>query len=121
MRIWPFNRESAEEKRQKEILNQLRNIMSAIKDYADRVNAKFDDIEAATTALGNAIGGIADDVAFLKETIEKLQNSPGTITPEDQALLDAAEARAGTAATNLGALKTVADQLNAATERPATP
>jgi hypothetical protein len=44
------------------------------------------------------------DVAFLKKTIEDLQNSSGGISPEDQALLDAAEARIGTIAEKLVAL-----------------
>lgn len=38
--------------------------------------------------LAAAIDGIAADVASLNAKIEELQNTPGTITPEDQALLD---------------------------------
>jgi len=95
--------------------------MSAISDYTARVNAKFDSISELATALGTALGGIADDVLFLKAKIEEIQNNPGPITPADQALLDASEERLGTLVTNLGALKTAAEQLNAATQRPTPP
>lgn len=84
-----------------------KHIMSAISDYAGRVNTAFDKI-------GTAVDGLVDDVAFLKEKIEELQNTAGQITPEDQALLDALEARVGTTATALEAL-------DAATARPPTP
>lgn len=95
--------------------------MSAISDYTARVNAKFDSIGELAAALGTALGGIADDVLFLKEKIEEIQNNPGPISPADQALLDASEERLSTLVTNLGALNTAAEQLNAATERPAPP
>ncbi len=61
--------------------------MSAISDYAEKVNAAFDSI-------ATSIDGVVADVAGLKKVIEDLQNSPGTITPEDQKLLDDALARA---------------------------
>lgn len=57
-----------------------------IQAYVDAVNASYDE-------LGTGLDGITDDVAFLKETIDKLQNNPGPISAEDQALLDAAQAR----------------------------
>jgi len=79
----------------------------AIQAYADAVNAQFDVIEPA-------VDGVADDVAFLKEKIDALQNTPGTLTPEDQALLDAIQSRIGTLATRVTAL-------DAATSRPTPP
>lgn len=82
-------------------------IMSALSDYVGRVNTAFDK-------LGTAVDGIAADVAFLKAKIEELQNNPGPITPEDQALLDALEARANT-------LSDKAAALDAATEQPPPP
>lgn len=93
------------------ILNRLaemeKRIMSAISDYAGRVSTAFDKISTA-------VDGVVDDVAFLKEEIVKLQNSPGPITPEDQATLDGLEARANTTVAALEAL-------DAATARPPTP
>lgn len=79
----------------------------AIQAYANAVNAQFDVIEPA-------VDGVVDDVAFLKETIEKLQNTPGPISTEDQALLDALQSRIGTLATRVTAL-------DAATSRPTPP
>lgn len=71
--------------------------MSALSDYVGRVNTAFDKIDTAVT-------GVADDVAFLKKTIEEMQNNPGPISPADQALLDALEARVATVADKLTAL-----------------
>jgi len=76
--------------------------MSAISDFSDRVSAKFD-------AIGTSVDGVVADVAFLKAKIEELQNSPGTITPADQALLDALEARVGTLSTKVADLDAATD------------
>lgn len=72
-------------------------IMSAISDFAARQSAFNDRIDAAIT-------GLQGDVKFLQDTIDKLQNTPGTITPEDQALLDQIDQRADAVATKLEAL-----------------
>lgn len=82
-------------------------IMEAIQSFATRVNAKLDEVNAG-------VDDIALDIAWLKSEIEKLQNSPGTLTPEDQATLDGIEAR-------LGGTATKATELAAATEVPVTP
>lgn len=96
-------------------------IMSKISDYTTAVNAKFDEIDSGLETSNTKLTGITDDVAFLKETIEKLQSNPGPITPEDQALLDAAQARVNGAATKIAAFKTALEALDAATERPIEP
>lgn len=83
------------------------NIMSAISDFNAKVSASFDK-------LGTAVDGVVADVAFLKDQIAKLQNSPGTITPEDQATLDALQARAD-------ALSAKVSDLDAATDSSAVP
>lgn len=95
--------------------------MSAISDYAASVNAAFDSISTQTDGLVNSIAGVAADVTFLKDTIDKLQNSPGTITPEDQALLDASQARAAGLATKLTDLAASAKGLDDSTTPPPTP
>lgn len=74
-----------------------RNIMSAISDFATKQNAFNDRVDAAVT-------GLTEDVQTLNDKITELQNSPGGITPEDQALLDAIEARSASIATKLEAL-----------------
>jgi hypothetical protein len=92
----------------KKDLNKLKEqIMSAISDFGDRVNAKFDEI-------GTKVDGVVADVAFLKEEIRKLQENPGPITPADQSILDGVEAR-------LVGLTTRVAELDAATEQPPVP
>jgi hypothetical protein len=69
-------------------LTNLQNmIMSAISEFAGR-QAAFND------RIDTAIANVQADVAVLQETITRLQNTPGAITPEDQALLDSIETRA---------------------------
>lgn len=62
-------------------------IMSAISEFATKQNAHNDKIDTA-------VSGLQGDVQTLTDTIKKLQESAGQITPEDQALLDAIDARA---------------------------
>jgi len=62
--------------------------MSAISDYAARVETSFARMTAAVQAIGA-------DVAWLKAKIEELQTTPGPISPEDQAILDQMETRVG--------------------------
>lgn len=82
-------------------------LMATIKEFSDKVNASFDKV-------GLAVDGVMGDVQWLKDKITELQNSPGAITPEDQALLDAIEDRANQ-------LVTKVETLDAATEHPPTP
>lgn len=60
--------------------------MTAIQDFSAKVDAAFDKI-------GVSVDGIAADIQFLKDKIAELQSNPGPISPEDQALLDALEAK----------------------------
>lgn len=82
-------------------------VMSQISDYSDRVNAKLD-------SLATSVDGVVADVASLKKKIDDLQNSPGTITPEDQKLLDDIQSRVTSLADKV---KT----LDEATESPVEP
>ncbi len=86
------------------------------KEYNDRDDAAMEKLIAASTNL-------AADVKFLKDTITKLQNSAGQVTPEDQALIDQLDARAGTAATKFDALTKSLNELDEQTppEVPPTP
>lgn len=72
-------------------------IMSKISEFMDK-------LEAHNTKQEAAIEDIAGDVKFLTDKIVELQNSPGTITPEDQARLDAMESRAAATTAKLEAL-----------------
>ena len=71
--------------------------MSAISDFAAKQLA-FND------RMNNAIAGLVGDVATLNAKIEELQNSAGTITPEDQALLNELEVAGDVMAAKLEAL-----------------
>lgn len=82
-------------------------LMSAISDYAAKVNAAFDSI-------GASVDGVVADVASLKKKIDDLQNSSGAITPEDQKLLDDIQSRATALADKVKAL-------DEATESPVEP
>lgn len=75
-------------------------IMASIAEYSAAVNASFDQISTS-------VDGVAADVTALKKKIDELQNSPGGITPADQALLDDIQAKAGALAAKV---KTLDDQ-----------
>lgn len=72
-------------------------LMSAISEFAAKQTA-FNDRQDA------AVSGLTQDVTELKDEILKLQNTPGNVTPEDQALLDSIQARAEAITTKLEAL-----------------
>jgi len=58
------------------------------------------------TEIDTAVNGITGDVSNLKAQLEAIQNSPGTLSPEDQASLDAALASVGALS---GKVKTLDD------------
>lgn len=74
-----------------------KRIMSKISEFADAV-------EAHNSAVDAAVQGLTDDIANLNKQITDLQNSAGTITPEDQARLDAIQARSQSVADKLASL-----------------
>ncbi len=74
-----------------------RTIMSAISDFAAKQKA-FNDRQ------DTAVSGLTADVEALNKKIEELQNSPGAITPEDQALLNDLETRGDAITAKLEAL-----------------
>ena len=65
--------------------DQIGNIMSAISDFVTKQKT-FND------AISAGIDDISDDIKGLNAKIDALQNSAGTITPEDQASLDELQA-----------------------------
>ena len=72
-------------------------LMSKISEFAQAQNA-FND------RLDTAIQGLTGDLAELSRQIAVLQESQGQITPEDQATLDALQARAAAMTAKLEAL-----------------
>lgn len=79
------------------LLRRMERLMSKISDFAAAMNAFTDRQDAAVNA-------IVADVTWLKDKIDQLQNTPGEVSPEDQALLDAIQARAGAMADKVDAL-----------------
>lgn len=61
----------------------------ALQKYVTDVNSYLDRAD-------KAMDGVKGDVNFIKAELDKIQNSPGTLSPEDQASLDAALQRMGT-------------------------
>lgn len=110
-------------------------IMSKITEFADSVSTAFDEIgtasEETVTALKgvtDSLAGVSGDVKSLKETIDKLQNTPGVPGPEDQAALDNIQNRVNTLVAKVqaarDATKGAADAaaaLDALTENVPTP
>jgi archaellum component FlaC len=107
------------DKIKQELDKAIKQIMSAISIYVDKVNAFHQEIGADIDSINANIQGVSDDVAGLKKIIEQLQNNPGPITPEDQALLDTAETQVGALATKLAASSLALKALDEAT--PPTP
>lgn len=68
-----------------------------ISDFAVKQN-EFNDRQDA------AVAGLTGDVQTLNDKITELQNSAGTITPEDQALLNDIQARGEAITAKLEAL-----------------
>jgi hypothetical protein len=96
-------------------------IMSQISTFADAVTATFNEIGASVDAIATSVSGVAGDVTRLKELIEKLQNNPGPISPEDQALLDRAQMDVAALATRVAGVRDAVAALDAATEEPPAP
>lgn len=67
--------------------------MSALSDYAAKITTHLDKQDAELTPIASAVEGLTADNVFFRQKIEELQNNPGPITPADQAILDALEAR----------------------------
>lgn len=66
------------------------HIMTAISTFIEQQNAFNAANSAAIESLTTNVKGITNDIGELNARIKELQESQGTITPEDQALLDAA-------------------------------
>jgi prefoldin subunit 5 len=77
--------------------HQLHKIMSTISEFASKM-ASFQ------TRIDTAISDLQGDVDSLTKQIAALQNSAGTVTPEDQKLLDGIQATASGVADKLDAL-----------------
>lgn len=95
--------------------------MSKISEYAARVDEKFSAIGDSVDTISTGITGVTKDVADLKKIILDMQNNPGPISVEDQALLDAGEAKVAALADKTKAVAEAITALDAQTEPPAPP
>lgn len=91
--------------------HQIENLMQAIQEYANRVDVAFeaigtsvDELVASQAEIAKSQTGIAGDVAGMKTLIEKLQNSPGELSPEDKGSLDALEVKVNSLVTKTAAV-----------------
>lgn len=79
------------------ILMSLRNlgetIMSTLTDFFAKQAAFNDRQGAAIDTVVAASSGLTDDVKALNDKITALQNSSGTVSPEDQATIDDLETK----------------------------
>jgi outer membrane murein-binding lipoprotein Lpp len=85
-----------------------RNTMAAnqqIVDYTNAVKTAFTTIGGSVDEIVASVNGVAGDVAALKAKIDKLQNNPGVLSAEDQALLDESQALANGLSTKIAAVK----------------
>jgi len=99
----------------------VEHIMSAISDYTGRVETKLADIGSDVDKCVQGLGGVAKDVTDLKALIKQLQDNPGPITPEDQSLLDASEAKLASLSDRVKAFNVALAALDATTENGVTP
>lgn len=76
---WLKSREGLASKHDLEKLGAI--IMSAMSDFAGKLKVFFDQQDAA-------VAGITTDIQTLNDKITALNNSPGTFTAEDQALVN---------------------------------
>lgn len=88
------------------------HIMSVISDFVAKQKTFNDRQGAATDGLVTSVGGITTDIKALNDKIEELQNSPGGITPEDQALLNELEIAGDALATKVEAAAAAAKALD---------
>lgn len=79
------------------IIHTLERLMTIISDFVAKQNAHNDKID-------DSISGLQEDIAALNAEILKLQTSSGEISPEDQASLDALDARGQSIADKIEAL-----------------
>lgn len=95
--------------------------MSAISDYAAAVETAFSNINVSVETLGTGITGVTKDVADLKAIIEQINNNPGPISTEDQALLTNSLAKLDGLKSTLQSLAEAASNLDNATGEPPVP
>lgn len=98
-----------------------RNIMSALSDFLAKQTAYNTRNAASIDALVTTTDGIVGDVKNLTDQIAALQASAGTVTPEDQAIIDSLETQGDALATKLEGVQAALAQLDNQTPPVAPP
>lgn len=94
-------------------------IMSVISEFAAKQKAFNDRQSAAIDAATTSVTGLSGDIQALNDKITELQNSQGSVTPEDQALLDELQTAGDALATKVEGVSSALAALDALT--PPTP
>lgn len=109
-------------------LDKLETLIMTLKEAFDKVvtdQTAFNARQAvAIDSIISSQGGLAGDVAEMKRLIDELQNSPGELSPDDQARLDtlvATSEAAAVKAENVAAALQALDEQTAPTVPPAPP
>ena len=96
-------------------------VSKSVQDFVDKINEQFATVSASVDELVTSQVGVAGDVSKLKGIIDKLQSNPGTLSKEDQDLLDSAVATAATLATKTSGVSKALKDLDAATDPDEVP
>lgn len=91
--------------------------LSKQKSFNERQSTAIDSAVASVTGPT----GLESDINGLYAKIKELQDSPGTITPEDQAILDEALAKGEALSTKAEAVSEALNKLDALTPPPVPP
>lgn len=94
-------------------------ILSAISDFATKQNDFNARHGAAIEKIVVSVDGLTGDVKTLNDKITELQNNPGPISPQDQALLDEIVVLSGANVAKTEAVSVALEALDAQT--PPTP
>lgn len=89
-----------------------------IKSYVEKNNAAWDSVGESVDQIVASYANLVKDIQFLNDTIVKLQNNPGPISAEDQALLDAGVPRAEATVTKAAAISVALKSLDDQTAEP---
>lgn len=104
-----------------DLIELKQSIMSAISDYVANVTSQFGELGASVDQIVTSISGIAGDVQRIKDKLTQIENNPGQISPEDQALLTSSISDITALNTKVKAAAEVAKALDEATEEPPAP
>lgn len=103
----------------KQDLREMENrIMSALSEHQAAVDAQYEAIGKSVDEIVASQAGVTADVASLKDIITKLENNPGPISADDQALLTAGLAKVTALASKTAGVSAALKALDEETGEP---